>query len=134
MDSFTLTFLAGILPSSTFWGGTSKKHPVYSHAPIVRYHVYVDGFLKTTVRASDKTRALVEGDIFLINMFLINIFLINIFMINIFLIYVGLYLLVIFIDIFMSFYTHIFFKVSTAQSHTGLVSAVSPSTGLTKVC
>ena len=25
------------------------------------YHVYVDGFLKTTVRASDKTRALVEG-------------------------------------------------------------------------
>ena len=27
-----------------------------------RYHVYVDGFLKTTVRASDKTRALVEGD------------------------------------------------------------------------
>ena len=28
-----------------------------------RYHVYVDGFLKTTVRASDKTRALVEGDI-----------------------------------------------------------------------
>ena len=25
------------------------------------YHVYVDGFLRTTVRASDKTRALVEG-------------------------------------------------------------------------
>ena len=25
------------------------------------YHVYVDGFLKTTVRATDKTRALVEG-------------------------------------------------------------------------
>ena len=28
---------------------------------IEMYHVYVDGFLKTTVRASDKTRALVEG-------------------------------------------------------------------------
>ena len=28
---------------------------------IEMYHVYVDGFLKTTVRATDKTRALVEG-------------------------------------------------------------------------
>ena len=28
---------------------------------IEMYHVYVDGFLRTTVRASDKTRALVEG-------------------------------------------------------------------------
>ena len=25
------------------------------------YHVYVDGFLRTTVRATDKTKALVEG-------------------------------------------------------------------------
>ena len=25
------------------------------------YHVYVDGFLRTTVKASDKTKALVEG-------------------------------------------------------------------------
>jgi hypothetical protein len=25
------------------------------------YHVYVDGFLRTTVRSMDKTKALVEG-------------------------------------------------------------------------
>lgn len=25
------------------------------------YHVYVDGFLRTTVRSTDKTKALVEG-------------------------------------------------------------------------
>ena len=34
---------------------------IYFYTLIGRYHVYVDGFLKTTVRASDKTRALVEG-------------------------------------------------------------------------
>ena len=28
---------------------------------IEMYHVYVDGFLRTTVRATDKTKALVEG-------------------------------------------------------------------------
>lgn len=30
-------------------------------AHIEMYHVYVDGFLRTTVRAYDKTKALVEG-------------------------------------------------------------------------
>jgi hypothetical protein len=28
---------------------------------IEMYHVYVDGFLRTTVRSMDKTKALVEG-------------------------------------------------------------------------
>lgn len=28
---------------------------------IEMYHVYVDGFLRTTVKATDKTKALVEG-------------------------------------------------------------------------
>ena len=28
---------------------------------IEMYHVYVDGFLRTTVRSTDKTKALVEG-------------------------------------------------------------------------
>lgn len=37
------------------------NHPDCPPGIIEMYHVYVDGFLKTTVRASDKTRALVEG-------------------------------------------------------------------------
>jgi len=28
---------------------------------IEMYHVYVDGFLRTTVKANEKTKALVEG-------------------------------------------------------------------------
>ncbi len=31
------------------------------HGQIEMYHVYVDGFLRTTVKATDKTKALVEG-------------------------------------------------------------------------
>lgn len=38
------------------------NHPdTPSPAPIESYHVYVDGVLKTTVKATERTRALVEG-------------------------------------------------------------------------
>ena len=39
----------------------SWQPPESCNAYIEMYHVYVDGFLRTTVQASDKTKALVEG-------------------------------------------------------------------------
>ena len=39
----------------------SWSPPEAYHNQIEMYHVYVDGFLRTTVKASDKTKALVEG-------------------------------------------------------------------------
>ena len=33
----------------------------YHHGQVEMYHVYVDGFLRTTVKSTDKTKALVEG-------------------------------------------------------------------------
>ena len=46
------------LNKSILIGWTSPDCPP---GQIEMYHVYVDGFLRTTVRATDKTKALVEG-------------------------------------------------------------------------
>ena len=39
----------------------SWSPPEAYYGQIEMYHVYVDGFLRTTVKATDKTKALVEG-------------------------------------------------------------------------
>ena len=39
----------------------SWSPPETYYGQIEMYHVYVDGFLRTTVKATDKTKALVEG-------------------------------------------------------------------------
>ena len=46
------------LNKSILIGWTSPDCPP---GQIEMYHVYVDGFLRTTVRSTDKTKALVEG-------------------------------------------------------------------------
>ena len=39
----------------------SWQPPEFHQNSIEMYHVYVDGFLRTTVKANEKTKALVEG-------------------------------------------------------------------------
>lgn len=41
--------------------GTHHSRLILLLGHIEMYHVYVDGFLRTTVRSTDKTKALVEG-------------------------------------------------------------------------
>lgn len=47
------------LNKSVLIGWTSPEPPGYNQ--IESYHVYVDGVLKVTVKANERTRALVEG-------------------------------------------------------------------------
>lgn len=47
------------LNKSVLIGWTSPEPPGYNQ--IENYHVYVDGVLKVTVKANERTRALVEG-------------------------------------------------------------------------